>query len=347
MALNLSKIAEIAGGELAGDGSVAITGVARIEDAGAGDISFIASARYLQHLDASPVSALIIPKDLAFKHQLPVIRAENPYFAFLKVVSAFYPPKPLIEKGVHETAVIPRSVRLGKDISIGAYVVIGEDCEIGDRCVILPGVVLGNGVSMNEDCLVHTNVSIRDGVKLGSRVVLHNGVVLGSDGFGFTQESGQYHKIPQVGTVVIEDDVEIGANTAIDRSMLGETRICSGVKLDNLIQIGHNCTVGEHTVISGQAGVSGSTHIGKYVRIGGQAGFAGHIRIGDRAAIGAQAGVSKNVPEGIMVSGYPAKPHRDELRLEAAVRRLPELLKEVKELKIKVRDLEEKLRKTC
>ncbi|MBN2105311.1 UDP-3-O-(3-hydroxymyristoyl)glucosamine N-acyltransferase [bacterium] len=347
MSLHLSKIAEIAGGELAGDGTVSIQGVARIEDAKAGDISFLANTKYVKYLENSPVSALIVPKTMVLDTQLPLIRADNPYFAFLKVVAVFYPPEPLIEKGVHKTAVIAETSKVGQDVSIGAYVVIGENCQIGDRCVILPGAVLGHDVVVGEECVIHANVSLREGVRLGKRVILHNGVVLGSDGFGFTQEEGKYHKIPQVGTVVVEDDVEIGANTAVDRSMLGETRICRGAKIDNLVQIGHNCTVGDHTVISGQTGLSGSTHIGNYVRVGGQAGFSGHIHIGDRAAIGAQAGVSKDVMEGTMVSGYPAKPHREELKMEAAVRRLPAILKEFKALQTRVRDLEEKLKKLC
>jgi UDP-3-O-[3-hydroxymyristoyl] glucosamine N-acyltransferase len=347
MALTLSEIAGIAGGELAGDGSLQIRGVARIEEAGPGDLSFLVNARYARYLNDSKVAALIVPKDLSLEIPIPLIRAENPYFAFLKVVNVFYPPKPLIEKGIHPTAVIPKSTCVGQDVSIGAYVVIGEDCQIGDGSVILPGVVLGNRVIVGNQCLLHANVSIREDVRLGNRVILHNGVVLGSDGFGFTFEDGRYVKIPQVGSLVIQDDVEIGANTAIDRAMLGETLICKGAKLDNLVQIGHNCTVGDHTVISGQAGLSGSTHIGRYVRIGGQAGFAGHLKVGDKSAIGAQAGVSKDVPESMMVSGYPAKPHRDELRIEAAALRLPELLKAFKDLQNRVRDLEEKLRKLC
>ena len=347
MALTLSEIARIAGGELVGDGAIQIRGVARIEEAGEGDLSFLVNARYARYLNESRVAALIVPHKLSLDLPIPLIRAENPYFAFLKVVSVFYPPKPLIEKGIHPTAVIPKSALIGKNVSIGAYVVIGEDCQIGDGSVILPGAVLGNRVVVGRDCLLHANVSIREDVHMGDRVILHNGVVLGSDGFGFTFEDGRYVKIPQVGTLVVQDDVEIGANTAIDRAMLGETRICKGAKLDNLVQIGHNCTVGEHTVISGQTGLSGSTHIGRYVRIGGQAGFAGHLKVGDKAAIGAQAGVSKDVPESTMVSGYPAKPHREELHIEAAVSRLPELLRAFKELQNRVRDLEEKLRKLC
>jgi UDP-3-O-[3-hydroxymyristoyl] glucosamine N-acyltransferase len=233
-------------------------------------------------------------------------------------------------------------------VSIGAYVVIGKDCIVGDRCTILPGVVLYEGVRVGSDCTLHANVSLRQGVQLGDRVILHNGVVLGSDGFGFTPDStGHYHKIPQVGIVLVEGDVEIGANTTIDRASLGETRIKKGVKLDNLIQIGHNCSIGENTVISAQTGMSGSTHIGKQVRVGGQAGFGGHLHIGDGAAIGAQAGVSKDVPEKIMVSGYPARPHQEELRMEAAARKMPQLLKDFKSLQRKIQELEEKLDKLC
>ncbi|MEJ2629598.1 MAG: UDP-3-O-(3-hydroxymyristoyl)glucosamine N-acyltransferase, partial [bacterium] len=235
------------------------------------------------------------------------LQVKNPYFAFSKVVKLFHPEKLLIEKGIHDTAVIGKHTKLGKDVSLGARVVIGRECTIGDRTVIMPGVVIGDGVKIGEDCRIHANVSIREKVVINNRVIIHNGTVVGSDGFGFALEQGKYHKIPQIGTVVIEDDVEIGANTTIDRAALGETVIARGTKIDNLIQIAHNCKIGEDCVIASQAGISGSTTIGKRVQIGGQAGFIGHITIGDNAIIAAQSGVSKSINK-TTITFKPAKP---------------------------------------
>ncbi len=345
--MRLKDISELVAGELLGDGNVVITGVARIEEAGTGEITFLANPKYTRFLHGTKASAVIVPLELTERVDVPVIRSSNPYFAFMKLVSIFFPPKPLIEKGIHTTAVIGDRTELGVDLSIGAYAVVGKHCLIGDRTVIMPGVVVGDGVVIGKDCVLHANVCLREGVVLGDRVVLHNGTVVGSDGFGFAPEGGTYHKIPQVGKVVIEDDVEIGANTTVDRATLGETRILRGAKLDNLIQIAHNCTVGENTVIAAQTGLSGSTHIGKGVRIGGQVGFAGHMQIGDFAAIGAQAGVSRSVPPRVMVSGSPARPHRDELRMEAAMHKLPDLLKEIKRLGERIETLERELKKKC
>ena len=347
MPLRLSDIAEIAGGELVGDGEMVITGVAKIEEAKTGEITFLANPKYAKHLDQTRASAVIVPLNTADVGGKPFLRSSNPYFAFMKVVSVFHPPKPLIEKGIHPTAVIGEGTRLGDGLSIGAYAVIGRSCRIGNRTVVLPGAVLGDGVTVGDDCTIHANVCLREGVVIGNRVVLHNGTVVGSDGFGFAPESGAYHKIPQVGIVIIEDDVEIGANTTIDRATLGETRIKRGTKMDNLIMVAHNCTIGENTVIAAQAGFSGSTSVGNNVRIGGQAGFAGHINIGDFAAVGAQAGVTQSVAPRTMVSGYPARPHREELRLEAALHRLPELIKDIKQIKERIRQLEQELKKEC
>jgi UDP-3-O-[3-hydroxymyristoyl] glucosamine N-acyltransferase len=340
MTITLEKIRDVVGGDLIGDGQIQIKGVAKIEEANKGDITFLANRKYIKFLNQTQASAILVPKDIKDIGDRPHIKTENPYLAFLKVVSIFHPLKPLIEKGVHPTAVIEEDTELGEDVRIGAYVVIGKKCHIGNCTVLMPGVVIGENVSIGHDCILHANVCLRENVVLGSRVIIHNGSVIGSDGFGFAPKEGVYHKIPQVGTVIIEDDVEIGANVTIDRATLGETRIHRGTKLDNLIQIGHNCTVGENTVIAAQTGISGSTHLGKNVRVGGQAGFQGHIHVGNGATVGGQAGVTRSVPEGVMVSGYPARPHHDSLRIEAAMHHLPQLLKEFKALKKKMAELE-------
>jgi UDP-3-O-[3-hydroxymyristoyl] glucosamine N-acyltransferase len=347
MTLTLKEIASFTGGELVGDGSVVITGLAKIKEAKPGQITFLANPKYIKHLDETQASAVIVPLDIEVPEDKSVIRAKNPYFAFLRVVSAFFPEKPILDEGVHPTSIIGENVRLGENIRIGAHVVIGNGCKIGNKTTLMPGVVLGTNVTVGSECVIHANVSLREGVVLGDRVIVHDGTVIGSDGFGYAFEDGEYHKIPQVGTVVIEDDVEIGSNVTVDRASLGETLIKKGAKLDNLIQIAHNCVVGEHTIIAGQTGLSGSTLIGKGVRIGGQAGFAGHLEVGDFAMVSAQAGVDKNIPSGVMVSGTPARPHREQLRLDASIRQLPKLLKQIKAIREKIETIERELKKEC
>jgi len=344
------KLAEIAAeldGEVVGNGEVEISGVARIEDARDGEITFIANPKYTKYLKETKASAVIVSGEIAEVADKSLLLVKNPYFAFLKTVTLFHPQAPLIEEGIHHTAIIGQNTELGDNLSIGPYVVIGRRCQIGRGTILLPGAVVADDVRIGEDCTIHAYVSLRERVLLGNRVIIHDGTVVGSDGFGYAPEEGKYHKIPQVGTVVIEDDVEIGANVTIDRATLGETRIKRGAKLDNLIQVGHNCSIGDDTVIAAQAGLSGSTHIGRGVRVGGQVGFAGHLEVGDDASIGAQSGVSKSVPPGIMVFGYPARPHMEEFRIQAAQKQLPRLLKEIKDLRDRIRKLEEKMGKKC
>lgn len=346
MEYTLGQIAELVEGRVVGDAGLLIAGIAKIEEAKEGEITFIARSKYAKFFEETKASAVIVGEDFPESEGKAIIRTRNPYHAFLKIIEAFYPEKP-VERGIHETAVISEDAVLGKGVAVGPNAVIGRRCKVGDGTVIMPGVIVGDDVVIGPDCVIHARVSLREGVILGSRVTIHDGAVVGSDGFGFAPEEGKYYKIPQVGNVVIEDDVEIGANTTIDRATLGETRIKRGAKLDNLIQVGHNCTIGEDTVIAAQAGLSGSTDVGQRVRIGGQVGFAGHLKVGDDAAIGAQSGVSKTVRPGNYMFGYPAKPYREEFRIQGALRRLPELLKEVKELREKVRRLEEEKGKGC
>ena len=346
MKYKLSDICKKVNGKLVGEDCF-ITGVAKIDEARDGEISFITNPKYQKFIEDTHASALIVPADYKIAKKIPLVQSENPYFTFLKTILLFHPRLPLQDKGIHSTAIIEENSGLGKDISLGPYVVVGKRCRIGNGTTILPGVVIGNDVVIGEECLIYAQACLRENVTIGNRVVIHSGAVIGGDGFGFAPQDGVYHKIPQVGTVVIEDDVEIGANVTVDRATLGKTLIKKGAKLDNLIQVAHNCTIGENTVLAAQVGLSGSTHIGNGVRVGGQAGFAGHITINDGAAIGAQAGVSKSVPPGVMVSGYPARPHREELRLEAAIHRLPGLILEIKNLKKKIYELEKKLRNGC
>jgi UDP-3-O-[3-hydroxymyristoyl] glucosamine N-acyltransferase len=348
MLLDLEDIAAQIGGTIKGDPKMKISGVATIEDAKAGEISFITNTKYIKFLNETEASAIIVPCDLEEEALGKIlIRSDNPYFSFLKTVELFHPPLPLLDKGIHKTAVVGEKTKLGENLSIGPYVVIGKRCQIGSGTILMPGAVLGDEVIVGEECLIHSHVCLRERVVVGNRVVIHSGAVVGSDGFGFAPEAGQYFKIPQVGTVVIEDDVEIGANVTIDRATLGETRIKRGVKLDNLIQVGHNCTIGENTVIAGQAGLSGSTHIGKNVRIGGQVGFAGHLKVGDGAAVGAKSGVDKSIPENTYMFGSPARPHMESFRIQGAIHRLPERMKELNELKKEIEKLKKALRERC
>ncbi|MDZ7330436.1 MAG: UDP-3-O-(3-hydroxymyristoyl)glucosamine N-acyltransferase [candidate division KSB1 bacterium] len=338
MELSLAEIASLVQGELEGDGSIIIRGVAKIETASPGEITFLSNPKYAKYVETTQAAAILVSHDFPATDR-PVIRTKNPYFAFLKVLQVFHPPLVTVAEGVHPTAIVDATAQLGKNVRIGPRVVIDRDCKIGDEVVIHPGVVLGPEVEIGHHTLIYANVTVRERVKIGSNVIIHSGTVIGSDGFGFAREGQQYFKIPQVGTVIIEDDVEIGANCAIDRATLGATVIHRGAKLDNLIQVAHNVEIGENTVIAAQTGISGSTKIGKNVMIGGQVGFVGHIEIGDNTVIGAQSGVSKSLPQNSTYFGYPARPMMQAKREEAALRRLPDLLKRVSELEARLESL--------
>jgi len=342
MKITVSDIADKIGAKLIGGSSVEIEDISPIQNSHKGHISFISNKKYTKYLTTTKASAVIIGMDIdveAIKGKT-LLQVKNPYFAFSKVVKLLYPDKLLIEEGIHSSAVIGEKTDLGTDVSLGAHVVVGRGCAIGDRTALMPGVVVGDGAKIGADCKIYSNVSIRENVIIKNRVIIHNGTVIGSDGFGFAFEEGKYHKIPQIGTVVIEDDVEIGANTSIDRAALGQTVIARGTKIDNLIQIAHNCKIGEDCVVASQAGISGSTVIGNRVQIGGQAGFVGHISIGDGAIIAAQSGVTKSVENGKYIYGTPAEDYKKAFRIQAALRRLPELLKEIVRIKKRIKKLE-------
>jgi UDP-3-O-[3-hydroxymyristoyl] glucosamine N-acyltransferase len=287
---------------------------------------------------------VIVPEDLADAFEGPRLVSSNPYLIFQRAVQLFYGPGVPTGTGVHRTAVIGEGVETGTEVFIGPYAIVEDGCRIEDRVFIGAGSFVGKNGQIGEATVIYPRVSIYPDTTIGCRVIIHSGATIGSDGFGFAFDGTQYKKIPQIGRVVIEDDVEIGANTAIDRAALGVTRIEQGVKIDNLVQVAHSVTIGAHTVIAGQTGISGSTRIGKYVQVGGQVGFVGHIEIGDRARIGAQSGISRSVPEGETMFGYPARPHAEMMKIEATHGRLPELLKTVREQQKRIQALEERLK---
>jgi UDP-3-O-[3-hydroxymyristoyl] glucosamine N-acyltransferase len=344
--MTVHEIAEKIQADIIGNGGISIHSVGKIEEAGAGQISFIANPKYLKYLAVTNASAVIIsntvPGDSVPKRQeMPVLlRTADAYTAFLHVLQLFNPPSQIIPPGVHATAVVAKNTRISNEVRIGAHVVIGENCSIGSETVIAHGTVIGDNVDVGEKTILYPNITIREGCKIGSRVIIHSGTVVGSDGFGFAPgKDGRYSKIPQTGIVVIEDDVEIGSNCSLDRATLGETRICKGAKLDNLIQVAHNVVIGENTVIAAQTGIAGSTKIGKQCILAGQVGIVGHIEITDNVIIGGQSGIPKSLTKPGKYFGYPVKEHSRALRIEAVIRQLPELLKEIENLKKDVAEL--------
>jgi UDP-3-O-[3-hydroxymyristoyl] glucosamine N-acyltransferase len=326
----LRELADRIGCAIRGEPTIEVVRVRGIEEAGPGDLTFVANARYLDKLGTTRASAVILSSDI--ETTLPSLLSENPYLAFARAVALLH-PRPAPPAGIHGSAAVDPTAVLGPGVHVGALVVVGANVRVGARTVLHPQVTLYPGVAIGEDCLLHSGVQVREDCRLGDRVIVQNGAVIGGDGFGFAKdEEGRYQKIPQIGTVVVEDDVEIGALTAIDRAALGETRIGRGTKLDNLVQIGHSVTIGRDTVVAGQVGVAGSTRIGDQVTLAGQVGIVGHITIGDGAIATAQAGISHSVEDNAVMSGTPAVDNRVWLKSTALFARLPELQKRVREL---------------
>ncbi|HEY7406382.1 MAG TPA: UDP-3-O-(3-hydroxymyristoyl)glucosamine N-acyltransferase [Candidatus Angelobacter sp.] len=327
--MRLKEIADKLGASLdPPDQDLEINGVAPIESAAAGQVSFIANPKYAPLAKTTGASALIVDdKFPAMENAKPLLRTRNPQFAYALAVELFF-AAPKYPPGIHPTAVVDPSAKIGRNASIGAYAVIGPEVEIGEDCTLQPHVVLYRGVKIGKNFFAHANVSIRENCQIGNNVLLHNGVVIGSDGFGFAKDDkGEWYKIPQTGKVVIEDDVEIQANCCIDRASLGETRIGRNTKIDNLTHIAHNCVVEENSMLCAQVGLAGSTEVGKNVILAGQVGVAGHCKIGDNVIVTAQSGTHGDIPAGSMVSGSPAFDHKQWLRSVTAFARLPELVR--------------------
>ncbi len=338
MEKTLKELAQLIGGEVVGDGEVKILGVAPIEQAREGDITFVAHPRYLPQLNQTEASAIIVSPKVT-EADKPLLRVKNPYLAFAKILQ-IYVYRPHESRGVDQRAWISPTAKLGKKLSVYPFVYVGDNAEIGDRVTLFPGVFVGDNVVVGEDTLIYPNVCIYEGSRIGKRAIIHGGVVIGSDGFGFAKDGKRNFKIPQTGVVEIEDDVEIGANTTVDRPAMGKTVIKRGVIIDNLVQVAHSVTIGEDSVIVAQVGIAGSTKIGANVILAGQVGVADHIEIGDNVMVGPQSGVAKDIPPNQVVTGTPPLPHKEQLRAVLTFPKLPEMWRKIGQLEAKVRALE-------
>lgn len=335
----LGELARLVEGELRGDPEFRVTGVAGLDEAQINQISFVIGPKYVKKAHLSKAGALIVPpkmKDI----EKPLIISDNPYLAFAKILRVFA-PKPHARSGVSNRAHLGANIELGDEVSIHPHVCVGDSAVLGDRVSLHAGVYVGSSVRIGHDTVIYPNVTILDRCIVGNRVIIHSGTVVGSDGFGFVQDGNGQFKIPQVGIVQIDDDVEIGANCTIDRATMGKTWIQRGVKIDNLVQVAHNVVIGENSVIVAQVGISGSTRVGKNVILAGQVGVTGHLEIGDKVRVGAQSGVAKSIPAGQTVSGSPAIPHRDWLKNSQILSRLPELRKKIINLEERLAALEQ------
>lgn len=342
--ITTQELARLIGCQLVGKKDLILKGINTLEEAGPDELSFVANPRYTRVLSQTQAGAVIVSPDVASPPHITRLESENPYLAFQKATAVFFPPYEIpIEEGIHQTAVVHHSAKLENGVRVGAFVVIESGVCIGEESVILPFAYVGKDVTIGSKCIIGVRAVLRQRVSLGNRVVIGDGTVIGYDGFGYAPTPEGFRKIPQIGTVIIEDDVEIGANACVDRATLGETRIGKGTKIDNLVQIAHNVCIGENSAIAAQVGISGSTHIGSRVLIGGQAGLVGHIDIGDDMIIGAQAGVTKSFDIKGMISGYPARPQGQAMKVEAALQHLPQLIKRIKDLEKALAQLQQHL----
>ena len=343
MPKTLKEIAKFINGELAGDGEIVIKEIKSIEEAGSGDLSMLISSKYEEALAQSRASAFLVPKDIKDTHNRNVIKVDFPSIALSKVIALVMPEAIPHPKGIHKTAIISESASVGKNCAIGPYVVISDNADIGDNTVIYPYCYVGNGSKIGNSCILYPNIVIREKVSVGNRVIIHPGTVIGGDGFGYdTQKDGSHVKMPQLGTVVVEDDVEIGACVTVDRARFDKTVIGKGSKIDNLVQIAHNVIIGPYCLIAGQSGISGSSTLGRNVVFGGQVGVADHVKLGNFVIAGGKTGITKSFPDNTTLFGYPAKPADKAIEFIASVGLLPKLFKRVRELEAKIKELEKK-----
>ncbi len=334
----ITELADAIGARIYGPSQIRITRVNSLEEAVSGELAFLSGKRFTDTARRSRASALIVSTRHTDWDATQLV-STHPHFDFIRLIARFFTQR-VPPAGIAPNIVQGADVRIGRDISIGPFVTIGDRTTIGSHVTIYPGVCVGDDVTIGDETVLYPNVSVLDECRIGKRVILHAGTVIGSDGFGYIQHEGRHHKIPQRGIVVIEDDVEIGANVTVDRATFGRTIVKQGSKIDNLVQIAHNVTLGEHGIVVAQVGIAGSTSIGKYVMMGGQAGLFDHLTIGDYVSIGAGAGLEKNVESGTKVSGRPAKLHHASLRRQVLVNRLPELYQQVAALEKRLAGME-------
>jgi UDP-3-O-[3-hydroxymyristoyl] glucosamine N-acyltransferase len=330
--MKLSELAALTGARLEGL-DIEITGAAGLDEASEGHVTFLANPKYTPRVSTTHASAIYLSEDVSTDRQIAILRVKDPYLAYTRALRIFY-PEPEFQASIHLTAVIDPSAQLAeRRVAVGAHSVIGRNVQIGPGVAIHPNVTIYDDVKIGSGCVIHSGVAVRERTVIGERVIIHNNSVIGCDGFGYAKdEERRWLKIPQAGRVVIDDDVEIGAGTTIDRSSVGESRIGRGSKIDNLVQIGHSCTVGEDSLLCAQVGLAGSSHIGSRVILAGQAGVAGHLKIGDDVVLTAKSATSHDIPAGKVISGIPAFDNRDWLRSTAAFRRLGEIQRKVREL---------------
>jgi UDP-3-O-[3-hydroxymyristoyl] glucosamine N-acyltransferase len=340
--MKLSELARLTGARVeAVPDDLEVTGAAGLDEAEAGQVTFLSNPRYTPRVRTTRASAIYLAEGVEpGRGDIAVLRAKDPYLAYTKALRVFH-PEPEFESFVHPSAVVDPSAELGEGVWVGACAVIGKNVALGRRVRVHPNATVYDGVTVGDDSVIHSGVALREGTRVGARVVIHNNAVVGSDGFGYAKdEGGRWLKIPQTGRVVVEDDVEIGAGATIDCASVGETRIGRGVKIDNLVQIGHSCTVGEDSLLCAQVGLAGSSHVGRRVILAGQVGVAGHLKVGDDAVLTAKSATSHDVPAGRVISGIPAFDNREWLRSTAAFRRLGETQRTVRALEQRLARLE-------
>ena len=331
MEIALAHLAALLDGRLEGPEDRVVSGLKGIQEAGPQDVAFLANPKYAKFLPQCRAGAVLVRPEQKVPEGLAVIRVADPYLAYAKLLT-HATKKPFEAKGVDDRAVVHPSASLGKDVTVEALAYVGEGASLGERVMIHAGAYVGPGVTIGDDTVINPHVVIYHGCSVGKRCIIHAGTVIGADGYGFVPEGEGYFKIPQIGIVQIDDDVELGALNTVDRAATGRTWIKRGVKTDNMVHVAHNCVIGEDTLLVAQVGISGSTKLGRHVVVGGQTGLAGHITIGDNVQIAAISGVAQSVPDGEVVSGFPAMPHRLWLRTRSLIRRLPELFQRVKAL---------------
>jgi len=340
--ISVADIAQLVKGELIGDGKLIVSGFSGIKEAKKNELTFLSNPKYEPLLQDTQASVILVPRQISCPGKT-LIRVDNPSLSFMQVVDHFLKDAPDYKpRGIHPTAVIAPGAKLGASVAVGAHTIIEDGAVIEDGCVIFGNCYIGHETHLDKECLIYPQVVLREKVTIGKRVIIHSGAIIGSDGFGYVTVDNRHMKIPQVGTVTIEDDVEIGANVTIDRARFDKTVIGEGTKIDNLVQIAHNVIIGKHCFVVSQSGIAGSTKLGNYVILAAQSGLVGHIEIGDGAMIGAQSGVNHSIKAGEQVFGYPAQPIKQALRTNAHIQRLDKYVEMIKDLKKRIEDLEKK-----